>query len=265
MKLSPSKVSLHQLPHVAHALICQSLDSNILANPTPEWQEGLIRRLAGGAVPVYASQSPVSVATSRSPISDSSSSLYGTEEPRTRRRLEGSYLPTSSLARQAVTQPFSSSSTYSNWDEVDDTVDSFGHLALDDMKEVRLLHDSLASTYSSAATLCRFVTMDMHLVCHYWRAAIIRRVRTKPMAFGMGFRMPRRDIWWTLSNCFSYRNFPPIKQEEMSDRLGDLRQADTHIQLPPLEAQHHLIDLYFAWVHPFFPVIHKEQFLAGFP
>ena len=29
-----------------------------------------------------------------------------------------------------------SSTSYSNWDEVDDTVDSFGHLALDDMKEV---------------------------------------------------------------------------------------------------------------------------------
>ena len=39
-----------------------------------------------------------------------------------------------------MTEPYSGSSTsYSNWDEVDDTVDSFGHLALDDMKEVGYL------------------------------------------------------------------------------------------------------------------------------
>lgn len=121
--------------YVAHALIRCCLDSNILANPTPEWQEGLIRRLAGGAVPAFASsQSPASIAASRSPISDSSSSLHGADEPRTRRRLEGSYLPPSTLPQQSVAGP--SNASYSNWDELDDTVDSFGHLALDDMKEV---------------------------------------------------------------------------------------------------------------------------------
>ena len=51
----------------------------------------------------------------------------------------------------------------------------------------------------------------------------------------------------------------------MSDKLEDYRQADTHVQLPPLEVQRHLVDLYFSWVHPFFPVVHKQQFLAGFP
>ena len=128
------------------------LDSNILAAPTPEWQEGLIRRLTGGAVPTYASHSPASIAASRSPISDSSSSHHGMEEPRTRRRLEGTYVPTSALGQQSMNEPYSGSSTsYSNWDEVDDTVDSFGHLALDDMKEVRLLH--MNPTYIHSSTI----------------------------------------------------------------------------------------------------------------
>ena len=87
-------------------------------------------------MPAYASNSPPSIAASRSPLSDSSSSHYGMEEPRTRRRLEGTYVPTSALAQQPMTAPYSGPNTYSNWDEVDDTVDSFGHLALDDMKEV---------------------------------------------------------------------------------------------------------------------------------
>lgn len=119
------------------SLYVEFLDPNIAANPTPEWQEGLIRRLTGGAVPTYAPRSPASIAASRSPLSESSSSHHGTEEPRTRRRLEGTYVPMSTPGRQPMTEPYSGSSTsYSNWDEVDDTVDSFGHLALDDMKEV---------------------------------------------------------------------------------------------------------------------------------
>ena len=55
------------------------------------------------------------------------------------------------------------------------------------------------------------------------------------------------------------------REEEMSDKMEDYRQADIHVQLPSMEVQHHLIDLYFSWVHPFFPVIHKQQFLSGFP
>ncbi|KZT75005.1 hypothetical protein DAEQUDRAFT_720214 [Daedalea quercina L-15889] len=200
-------------------------DSNILATPTPEWQEGLIRRLTGGALQPYTSQSPSSVAARKSPTSDSSSSHYGQEEPRTRRRLEGSYAPTMSSLEQQMHEPyFGSSASYSNLDEVDDTVDSFGHLALDDMKEIR---------YHGHASGLPLLARSDH-----------------PKGAN------KDDGFW---------KFPSVKQEDGSDKLDDYRLADRHVQLPPLDVQHHLVDLYFAWVHPFLPVIHKERFLAHFP
>ncbi|TFY70003.1 hypothetical protein EVJ58_g92 [Rhodofomes roseus] len=166
-----------------------------------------------------------SVAASKSPISDSSSSLHGQDEPRTRRRLEGSYVPEHTLSQQQTADPYSSSSTsFSNWDEVDDAVDSFGHLALDEQKEIR---------YHGHASGLPLLARSDH-----------------PRGAN------KADGFW---------KFPSVKQEEVPDRLDGYREANNHVQLPPLEVQRHLVDLYFAWVHPFLPVVHKQQFLSDFP
>ncbi|KAH9937305.1 fungal-specific transcription factor domain-containing protein [Fomitopsis serialis] len=127
--------------------------------------------------------------------------------------------------RQRLGDPYSNSGTdFSNWDEVDDTVDSFGHLALDDTKEIR---------YHGHASGLPLLARSDH-----------------PSGAN------KDDGFW---------KFPPIKQEDAPDKLDDYKEADSHVQLPPLEVQRHLVDLYFAWVHPFFPVIHKQHFLADFP
>jgi hypothetical protein len=34
--------------------------------------------------------------------------------------------------------------------------------------------------------------------------------------------------------------------------------------MPDLAAQEHLLDIYFTYVHPAFPVLHKEAFWDGY-
>ena len=38
-------------------------------------------------------------------------------------------------------------------------------------------------------------------------------------------------------------------------------EEDIGVELPPPDVQSFLLHLYFAYVHPFFPIIHKQDFL----
>lgn len=38
-------------------------------------------------------------------------------------------------------------------------------------------------------------------------------------------------------------------------------EEDASVQLPSRDLQAHLLRLYFTYVHPFFPVVHKQDFL----
>ncbi len=56
------------------------------------------------------------------------------------------------------------------------------------------------------------------------------------------------------------RVWPPSK-----DHILHLREeADVDVQLPPTHIQDHLIELYFVYIHPVYPVIHKARFLADY-
>ena len=39
---------------------------------------------------------------------------------------------------------------------------------------------------------------------------------------------------------------------------------DEDVQLPPIEVQERLINLYMTYIHPTFPVIHKTRFLSEY-
>ncbi|KAJ4002275.1 fungal-specific transcription factor domain-containing protein [Lentinula boryana] len=43
-----------------------------------------------------------------------------------------------------------------------------------------------------------------------------------------------------------------------------IQEDDIAVELPPIDMQDHLIDLYFTYIHPVFPVIHKNRFLSGY-
>jgi hypothetical protein len=42
------------------------------------------------------------------------------------------------------------------------------------------------------------------------------------------------------------------------------RNEGVIIDLPPFIVQDHLVDLYFTYAHPIFPVIHKDRFMREY-
>ena len=41
-------------------------------------------------------------------------------------------------------------------------------------------------------------------------------------------------------------------------------EGNVDVTMPPLDLQRHLLDLYFVYVHPVFPVVHKSLFLKDY-
>ena len=46
------------------------------------------------------------------------------------------------------------------------------------------------------------------------------------------------------------------------DDVAHLLQEEHDVAMPPMHVQERLVDLYFTYMHPSLPVIHKAQFLA---
>ncbi|KAJ7492355.1 fungal-specific transcription factor domain-containing protein [Mycena latifolia] len=55
------------------------------------------------------------------------------------------------------------------------------------------------------------------------------------------------------------RVWPPIK-----DPTQLIQEEDLNIELPPPQVQEHLLQLYFTYIHPMFPLIHKTRFLTEY-
>jgi hypothetical protein len=55
------------------------------------------------------------------------------------------------------------------------------------------------------------------------------------------------------------RVWPPIK-----DLTELVNEEDMDIELPPVHVQEHLLQLYFTYIHPVFPVLHKTCFLTEY-
>jgi hypothetical protein len=49
------------------------------------------------------------------------------------------------------------------------------------------------------------------------------------------------------------RVWPPAQNQFIPEENVD-------VAMPPLDVQRHLLDLYFIYVHPVFPVVHKALF-----
>lgn len=48
---------------------------------------------------------------------------------------------------------------------------------------------------------------------------------------------------------------------EIADQDPTAEEEDVEVRMPSPEMQYHLLQLYFTYVHPFFPVVHKQDFL----
>lgn len=56
------------------------------------------------------------------------------------------------------------------------------------------------------------------------------------------------------------RVWPPSKDH----MYHVMQEEDFDVQLPPTSVQDHLIELYFVYIHPVFPLIHKARFLTDY-
>lgn len=56
------------------------------------------------------------------------------------------------------------------------------------------------------------------------------------------------------------RVWPPSKDHAMHN----VQEENFDIQLPPIHIQDRLVELYFTYIHPAFPVIHKSRFLTEY-
>jgi len=65
--------------------------------------------------------------------------------------------------------------------------------------------------------------------------------------------------------CNSCRRFPKARVwPPLPISAHPKSESDLAVTLPPKEVQEHLLDLYFTYVHPFLPIIHKQSFLEAF-
>lgn len=103
----------------------------------------------------------------------------------------------------------------------DDGYAAFGQLSLDEHREIRF--------HGKASGL--------HL--------LNRSDRTDHRNEGGVWHFPMARVW------------PPAKD----DIAQLLQEQPEDVTMPSLQVQEHLVDLYFTYMHPIFPVIHKEQFL----
>ncbi|KAJ7631249.1 fungal-specific transcription factor domain-containing protein [Roridomyces roridus] len=74
-----------------------------------------------------------------------------------------------------------------------------------------------------------------------------RNIRTDGRKEGGIWNLPMARVW------------PPIR-----DQTQLIQEEDMEIELPPVHVQEHLLQLYFAHIHPVFPVIHKTRFLTEY-
>ncbi|KAI0669742.1 fungal-specific transcription factor domain-containing protein [Trametes maxima] len=199
-----------------------SQDPTALATPTREWQEQLSRRLTYGNQWTNAS-------TSLSPVSRPSSSTGSSNEyARARRRLDyGPGHP--GQPGHVPLMPQSWDNLYTLTDTqggepntMDDTTEVFGHLSVDDNKEFRY--------HGSASGL-----------------PLLAQSRRKT-----GDGLQEHRIW-----KFGASHLNP----EMDARDSINEEEDVEVNLPAQDTQNHLLQLYFTYVHPFFPIVHKQDFL----
>jgi len=52
------------------------------------------------------------------------------------------------------------------------------------------------------------------------------------------------------------------KWPRAKDDVAHLLQEEHDVAMPPMHVQERLVDLYFTYMHPSLPMIHKAQFLA---
>ncbi|KAF9225551.1 hypothetical protein BS17DRAFT_751446 [Gyrodon lividus] len=186
-------------------------------------------------VPTAEWQDRLSARLSRTVVGiPSSASMHAAPSQSPNRAFGGAPLP---QRRRLDDSSFGMGPSQPDWNEMytmelsdsDDTDESqgataFGQLSLDENQEVR---------YHGKAS-------GLHL--------LIRSDRLDSRLEGGVWRLPMARFW-------------PSAKADMSALLPE---ADITVAFPPVAMQDRLIDLYFSYAHPVFPVIHRGRFLREY-
>ncbi|KAK0481545.1 fungal-specific transcription factor domain-containing protein [Armillaria novae-zelandiae] len=158
--------------------------------------------------------------------SGSSSSVDGTEPATQRRRLNAGSTETRVANPDWSRMANSDRSIIESEDResLKDATEHMGQLSLDENQELR---------YHGKAS-------GLHLLS--------RNSRTDDRNDGGVWKLPMARVW------------PPSKDHI----LHLIQEEDIDVQLPPSHIQDRLIELYFVYIHPVFPLIHKGRFLREY-
>ena len=95
----------------------------------------------------------------------------------------------------------------------------------------------------------------------YWE---IRKGLIEGMRVGFGWSSFR--MFYIFLTSLLFRRYPKARVwPPLPSGSTALSGEDEFVsQLPSAEVQRHLLDLYFAHIHPSFPIIHKQTFLDSY-
>ncbi|EGN91754.1 hypothetical protein SERLA73DRAFT_80157 [Serpula lacrymans var. lacrymans S7.3] len=211
---------------VSREIVSSARDDGLCTVPTAEWQDRLSARLASAGS--MSGIRPHGLPAPFQGISFHSPTLDPQGAPPSQRRR---------LNTCSGTGP---SQGYPDWndmytmdalsdsegtDESNDPTDAFGQLSLDENREVR---------YHGKAS-------GLHLLG--------RSDRVDDRHEGGIWHLPMARVWPPAKNYLAHL----------------LPEEDLHVQLPSVALQDHLVELYFIYVHPIFPVIHKGRKYSSNP
>lgn len=250
-----------------------------MATPTRAWQEQLLSRLTGNPSNVSSYSTPGSFSPGLSTQSAGPSSIPSASEDSSRTRRRVDYTSEESPTFQPEHQEL-----YIMSDEQSEcTLQRCIHYIFHNLEKMNLrilllrlvdylwmktkryaLSDGLC--FLNAHLLVRSDTMEMHQDCISWqRASVLTIINNDRVVSGIYVHVIQVyghcvDIW-VVFRKFS-RPRPDLSYEDHRDL--QTHERSVHVTLPTIEIQLHLVDLYFTYLHPVYPVLHKQDFLASF-
>ncbi|KZT68249.1 hypothetical protein DAEQUDRAFT_728053 [Daedalea quercina L-15889] len=215
--------SRRQSRSTRESVIQRKDDPAATERPTLEWQDRLSESIERWS---QSQQAPVP---------------SGSSQPHSARQLARVTDDTSERVRQKRKTTSSAPSHELSWnemhhtqdtdeDELDDWADAFGHLSLDEHREVRY-HGKVSG---------------IHLLAQHQRED--RR------NFGGIWKFPMSKLW------------PPVRAgvDEYDQREMTRLEKEATIPMPSAEDQLHLIQLFFTYVNPAFPVLDEGTFMEQY-
>ena len=111
----------------------------------------------------------------------------------------------------------------------------------------------------------RFASTAKHLGFTFWdaRTALITEMKVRLLLDSSAVLAPIVQLLTYSPVIGGVWHLPRAhKWPRAKDDVAHLLQEEHDVAMPPIHVQERLVDLYFTYMHPSLPLIHKAQFLA---